>query len=143
MRSARSPCPKMTVSGNEYSRSQHFVPEMKGFWAPMGFAESSVTKKAGFWLPMWCGDVRGCRNGVHQHIGDTPFMVDSTATIFMAALKSSSSLNQIRSVRWSVVTSQKIFLIDSSFHSHRFVPMALSQRRRVPKSFICKNNEII
>jgi len=26
----------MTVSGNEYSMSQHFVPEMKGFWARTG-----------------------------------------------------------------------------------------------------------
>ena len=28
------------------------VTKKAGFWLPMGFAESSVTKKAGFWLPM-------------------------------------------------------------------------------------------
>ena len=27
---------------------------MKGFWAPMGFAESSVTKTRGFWAQMGC-----------------------------------------------------------------------------------------
>ncbi len=86
MRSARSPCPKMTVSGNEYSRSQHFVPEMKGFWAPMGFAESSVTKTRGFWARMGCGSGgQRCRSKQDRAcspivlLGDLPLTYPYTA----------------------------------------------------------------
>ena len=72
----------MTISGNEYSRSQHFVPEMKGFWAPMGFAESSVTKTRVFWAQMGCdlwatlpveaGNERHSANGGGRSVGLRP-----------------------------------------------------------------------
>lgn len=58
----------------------------------------------------------------------SPIMVDKIATMFIATLKSSSSLNQILSSKWSVVTNQNPLIIDASILSVIKSRIALSAR---------------